>query len=131
MGLDVSHDAWRGAYSAFGRWRTGIARALGWPFLGDYYVVPDGGPQVTDETCEGIWSTEPEDAIYYLMNHSDCDGYIEPEHAGKLADRLTEILPLLPNGDGGGHLGDWREKTQRFIDGCRAAAAAGERLEFW
>jgi len=31
MGLDTSHDAWHGAYSAFMRWRTEIARCIDVP----------------------------------------------------------------------------------------------------
>lgn len=27
MGLDTSHDCWRGAYSAFNRWRRALAEA--------------------------------------------------------------------------------------------------------
>jgi hypothetical protein len=33
MGLDVSHDAWHGAYSAFMRWRTKLAEVAGLPPL--------------------------------------------------------------------------------------------------
>lgn len=29
MGLDTTHDCWHGAYSAFHRFRHGIARAIG------------------------------------------------------------------------------------------------------
>lgn len=47
-----------------------------------------------------------------------------------LADRLAELLPKLPEGDGGGHIGHWREKTQTFIDGLRLAASRGEDVEF-
>lgn len=44
--------------------------------------------------------------------------------------RLKELLPLLLEGDGGGHIGDWREKTQTFIDGLMRAHEAGEDVEF-
>jgi hypothetical protein len=30
MGLDTSHDAWHGAYSAFTRWRNTVAAAAGY-----------------------------------------------------------------------------------------------------
>lgn len=44
MGLDVSHDAWHGAYSAFTRWRNCLAEDAGYPLnmvtaLGDGSVV--------------------------------------------------------------------------------------------
>ena len=29
MGLDISHDAWHGAYSAFNRFRQKVAQAMG------------------------------------------------------------------------------------------------------
>jgi hypothetical protein len=37
---------------------------------------------------------------------------------------------FMPRGDSGGHIGDYRDKTQQFIDGLRRAAAANEPLGF-
>jgi hypothetical protein len=76
------------------------------------------------------WDALKPDILHVLLHHSDCDGIIEHKHCKSLADRLEELLPLLPDGDGGGHIGDWREKTQRFIDGLRLADSLGENVEF-
>lgn len=61
--------------------------------------------------------------------HSDCDGKIDPDHCSLLADRLEGLLPNL-HGNGGGHLGDYKAKTEQFIKGLREAAEANEPLEF-
>jgi hypothetical protein len=162
MGLDVSHDAWHGAYSAFMRWRTEIARAAGIPleFMEGFYnentlslsllrhtelkgaaYVPNAAGGMSNAwVSDGVarrasvfpikWEVLRPDPIHLLLNHSDCDGEIEPGDCAAIADRLTELLPLLPAGDGVGHIGNWAAKTQAFIDGCRAAADAGEQLRF-
>ena len=38
------------------------------------------------------------------------------------ANKSSEAL--LPDEEAGGHIGRWREKTQQFVDGLRAAASA-------
>jgi hypothetical protein len=148
MGLDVSHDAWHGAYSAFSRWRHLLAEAAGYevaeiveetisvPGRPDYkstrpLVLIDWG-HVKPENFQGEWAEadEPSDALLYLIVHSDCDGYLTPRHAGLVADRLQELLPSLPDEVVPGHIGDLRAKTAAFIKGCREAAATGARLEF-
>lgn len=76
------------------------------------------------------WDLLGYDPLVVLLSHSDCDGYIRPTDCARLADRLEELLPLLPEDEGPhARLGD-RAKTQTFIDGCRAAADADEPLEF-
>ena len=137
MGLDITHDCWNGAYSAFSRWRQKIAEAAGYWVLPVTY--PDGGgthPTIIldwhryqNGELFGEWRDPPRDPLLVLFVHSDCEGVIHPEQAGPLADALESLLPKL-QGDGGGHIGDYREKTQNFINGLRAAAAAGEDVEF-
>jgi hypothetical protein len=133
MGLDVSHDAWGGAYSAFTRFRNALAQAAGYD-VEDRSVVIDWA-HTERRNYDGDWdaipcNTQGPDPLLILIIHSDCDGYIEPAHCVLLADRLTELLPALGDQDGGGHLGNVKDATQQFINGCRAAADAGERLEF-
>jgi hypothetical protein len=145
MGLDISHDAWHGAYAAFNRWRCEIARVAKLPPLmlmegfwrGDWVIesykkknpesllVPDWYDDLPIR-WEGL---RPDDLIV-LLDHSDCEGEISAENAIKIADRLEQLLPLLPTEPDGGHIGDWRKKTQEFIDGCRLAASLGEPLVF-
>jgi hypothetical protein len=76
------------------------------------------------------WDRFEHDPLSKLLHHSDCNGIIEAADCGPIADRLADLLPLLPPGEGGGHIGDWRAKTQAFINGLRKAAAAGEDVEF-
>lgn len=121
MGLDTSHDCWHGAYSAFMRWREALADAAGMPPF---------------RRMEGIggdikWEWLKPDVLHVLLNHSDCDGVIEAQDCGPLADRLEELLPALEKlGAGFGHVVSYSEKTRQFIDGLRRAAAAGEAVVF-
>ena len=140
MGLDTTHGCWHGAYSAFTRWRNTIAVAAGYQLMDPtpeeqeqgyhsrYTMIEWSG--VVPENFQGEWWRTPPDPLIVLIAHSDCDGVIHPAQAKPLADRLEELLPKLPAGDGGGHIGDWRAKTRQFIDGLRAAAEADEDVEF-
>lgn len=135
MGLDTTHEAWHGAYSAFSRWRHRLARVAGYEVVNiegrwaRETVLIDWG-HIVEKNYYGEWDEPPRDPLIVLIAHSDCEGVIHPEHARPLADRLEELLPLLPEGEGGGHIGDWRSKTRTFIDGLRAAAAAQEDIGF-
>jgi hypothetical protein len=119
MGLDTSHDCWHGAYSAFMRWREKLTEIAGYGDLGE---------------CEGFggniaWPLG--DPLVGLLTHSDCDGEIPAALCAPIADRLEQLMPALKvAGEAGGHIGNYAEKTQLFIDGLRAAAAANEPVEF-
>lgn len=138
MGLDTSHDCWHGAYSAFSRWRDKLAEVAGYEIAkvdqgeswGMRETVLINWGHVTDANLNGDWDATPADPLLILIAHSDCDGWIRARDCGPLADRLAELLPLLPEGEAPGHVRNWRDKTQAFIDGLRAAAAAGEDVEF-
>ncbi len=131
MGLNVSHDAWEGAYSAFNRFRREIAAAMGgsWPPHDDKTLDPNcwyWGDGYNEQTHPGLME---------LLAHSDCDGEISPEICAKVADDLEALLPFIESRtlEAFGHIargGGYVKCTQRFIDGCRAAAAAGEPLKF-
>lgn len=158
MGLDTTHDAWHGAYSAFMRWRCEIAKVAGLPPLElmEGFFVPQRAPgaqfdgtiptiymglAVRDDTAMHAigrieaslpikWDCLKPSALHELLCHSDCDGEIPAELCRPIADELEKLLPLLPEGSAGGHIGNWRDKTQQFIDGLRRAAAANEPLGF-
>lgn len=130
MGLNTSHDAFYGAYSAFNRFRQAVAEAIG----GSY-------PPHTDEALDGtLWywgegfngSTNP--GLREFFVHSDYNGEIDPQTCAILAEELEALLPKLDAmGDGGGHIaarGGFGGVTRRFIAGCREAAAASEPLTF-
>lgn len=141
MGLDVDYGAWEGSYSAFRRWRARLAIVAG-------YVAYDpdiarGNPHfpvkigtvgwakldADSRKMAGDWDEMPDDPLLILLAHYDCGGEIKAEHCGPLADRLEQLLPYL-HGNGGGHIGTYRAKTQTFIDGLREAVADGEGVEF-
>lgn len=152
MGLDCSHDAWHGSYSAFMRWRQKIAEVAGLPPLElmegffdstGYGTLYFGQPleagkdtpfawkrSVLEETLPIRWGCLKPSALHELLYHSDCDGKIIYGRCKHIANELEKLLPLLPDEDAGGHIGNWREKTQKFIDGLRRAHAAKEALRF-
>jgi hypothetical protein len=133
MGLDTTHDCWHGAYSAFSLWRNTLAVAAGY----DLYKVDgvfecaliDWG-HIKDETLQGKWDKTPDDPLLVLIAHSDCEGCIYPEQQIALADRLEQLIPLLPNGGNGGHIWDYKEVTKKFADGLRFAFSEKEAVGF-
>ena len=147
MGLSVSHDCWEGSYSSFHRWRVKLADVVGIPLdlmegysqgnLLDSAVILQNDPRykhIGDALINYLsrpvqWDILKPDILHVLLHHSDCDGYLPVEVLEPLADRLSELLPLL-DGDGGGHIGSYRDKTKKFIDGLRLAASLGEQVEF-
>jgi hypothetical protein len=146
MGLDLSHNCWHGSYPAFHRWRSRLAEVAKLPPLGlmkgffarGNYADPFRDfardyPNMAEEyyTCLPIsWDALKPDILHVLLSHSDCNGIIAASDCGPLADRLEELLPLLPETPDPGHIGDWREKTQTFIDGLRLAASQNEDVDF-
>ena len=151
MGLDVSHGCWRGAYSAFMRWRRMLAKVAGLPPLdlmeGFYHpddVVRDpfytiGRDTMENPTTRDIKQSLPIswdcidsrfDALKVLLSHSDCDGEIKHNYCAPLACSLEGLMGDIPTGSGGGHIRDWRDMTQQFIDGLRCAAERAENVTF-
>lgn len=151
MGLDTSHDCWHGSYGAFHRWRCEIASAAGLPpleLMEGFYEPLDSHNLPTlyhgintrekdennltrvDAQLPIAWDCLKPSPLHELLHHSDCDGEIPWESCGKIADSLAELLPKLPTGEAGGHIGNWRDKTSTFIDGLRKAHAAKENVDF-
>jgi hypothetical protein len=151
MGLDITHNCWHGAYSAFMRWRQEICRASGLPplnFMEGFYQAESGTEYqdpiywarkglMSEDAFEDIrrslpikWECLKPSALHTLLHHSDCDGEIEWEECGRIADALEELLPKLPTGESGGHIGNWRDKTATFIAGLRLAHKNQENVEF-
>lgn len=131
MGLDIYiHEgtkAFRGAYSAFDRFRKVVVEATGgtWP---------------SDIFSDRMWyfgkgyTNESHPGLHEFLCHSDCDGYISYSMAGKLADEMEALLPEIDKaGSGGGHIerdGGYGEVARKFIAGCRAAKKHRQRLKF-
>lgn len=154
MGLDTTHNCFHGAYSAFMRWREKLAEVAGIPLhMMEGYYHPDMMVPPSLKSLAGFlkaggldfvanaalkyhdylplrWELlRPDPALYFLLIHSDCEGDIPVEMLIPLAERLTELLPLL--GDASAwDAGLFRDVTQKFIDGLRLAASLGEPVEF-
>lgn len=121
MGLDTTHECWSGSYGAFGRWRHKLAEVAGYGDLSEY--IGFGGDKSWPENG---------DALIVLLNHSDCEGEIAAADCAPLADRLEGLLDSLDiAGAGGGHIGNYGDKTRAFIAGLRDAAALNEPVEFF
>lgn len=130
MGLDVSHGAFSGAYSAFNRFRQAIAEAVGGSF-----------PPHEDKSLDRdfwYWGNTANAAewpgLKILLDHSDCDGEISPQECVLVASDLDKLLPQLQlMGEGSGHIanmGGYASAAKVFADGCRKAASRNEPLLF-
>lgn len=143
MGLDISHDAWHASYGTFSYWRVAIAKASG---LGTKtgYMYPESKigeiefPNVDYDAYEeknfyGKWSkgTEPEDPLFHLYIHSDCEGKIKHKYLKGIIERLEEVYPNLPAPSADYGHRDWGPMTLKLIEGFKRADAAGEKIEFW
>lgn len=120
MVLDTTHDCWHGPYSQFMRWRCWL------------HLFISGDPKgATREALESAWQSgvyaDQSVPINVLMNHSDCEGEIPAEMCAPIADALEKLLDRMPER---GIYDEMRPATCRFISGLRAAAAAGEVVEF-
>jgi len=83
-----------------------------------------------EESLPIRWDCLKPNPLHELLYHSDCEGEIPAESCAAIADELEKLIPKLSAGDGGGHIGNWRDKTAQFVAGLRAAAAANEPLDF-
>lgn len=154
MGLYISHDTWHGAYSAFMRWREKIAEVAGLPPLelmeGFYtddkeshnmfslldYTYPKGDEldmaaiRRMRKKLPIKWECLKPNPLIELLYHSDCDGHIPWSKCQKIAIELEKLLPLLPDEDAGGHIGNWIDKTKTFIAGLNLAHTEKKKLQF-
>lgn len=136
MGLDVSHDCFSGAYSAFNRFRQSVAKACGGSF-------PPHEPGQVDDNGKPFdhsqWYFEAadvpadhHDGMRLFLGHSDCDGTLDPAEALAVAAFLEWAAPRM-EGAATGHLernGSLTGTALRFARGCRDAAQMGETVEF-
>jgi len=73
------------------------------------------------------WDSLKPDPLHILLNHHDHDGTIAAADCGPIADRLSKLLPLMPEGP---LEGDYRQRTLAFICGLRLASELGEDVWF-
>jgi hypothetical protein len=134
MGLDINHDAFSGAYSAFNRFRQFVLKSIG----GSY---PPHEDRTLDENFwyweDSIYNPETYRGLYEFFTHSDCDGEINPEMCKLVADELEYILPkieeLSQTEEANGHIlrnGGYIAVTKQFINGCRLAYKNNKPLIF-
>jgi len=136
MGLYVSHDCWRGPYSAFHRWRCTLARILGINLETMEGFEEQGNPRKGYGTK---WEVLRPDPIHKLLRHSDCDGDISPVDAALIAARLDEIIKgyegkpdpgTMRGGSARADYDGFLPACKRFRDGLARAAAANEVVKF-
>ncbi len=150
MGLDTTHDAFHGAYSAFNRFRQIISDVTGGSLPPHWLKNKDGslakgddGLVVYDRSLDenliyfgpGV-SRKKAPGLYKFLTHSDCVGKISPKMCTKVADELEKLLPKIEalTDPGGGHIaarGGYAGVTRKFIAGCREAARKNEPLVFY
>lgn len=150
MGLDCSHDAFHGAYTAFNCLRQFVCKATGGSHPPHWVYSPTGMP-LQDESgwlkhipdledgyfyCGEDYTKDKWPGLYEFLSHSDCDGEIAPEMCVKVADDLEKLIPQMEKlqWEAHGHIakaGGFMSAVRKFIAGCRAAAAAGEPLCFF
>jgi hypothetical protein len=144
MGLDTTHGAFNGAYSAFNRFRQIIAKAMGGSYPPhEIPLVISDGDIITEPDQEvfyipGKWSQfqidRPGLSAFLLSN--DCEGEFTPEICKQMADELEVLLPEIEKLDdgGGGHIernGGFVAVTKKYIAGCRLAYGNNETLEYY
>ena len=74
------------------------------------------------------WSALKPNPIHELLNHSDCDGLIEPEACRLISIELGNLIIQLENDGCKDDL--FLEQLKKFMFGTNAAADANENLEF-
>lgn len=101
MGLSVDYGCYEGGYPSFNLWRDELAKIAGYSFK----RYPDSLHRETpiidwegldDENLGGIWKVTPKDPLMILIAHYDTEGMISKKHTKLLAERLDELLALVP-----------------------------------
>lgn len=133
----VSNDCFEGSFEAFHAWRNKLAEVanlavveftegdLSLPLANLAYA------DCTEAQWIGYWNADQAvDPLYYLLVHSDHEGVLLSNEQYKLIPRLAELIELLPNEDGGPHIGNWKIKTQIFLNGLRDAYVNAKQIVF-
>lgn len=133
MGLDISFDAFHGAYSSFNSFRKFVAASIG----GSYPHHDDKSLDDNRWYWGDGYNQELHPGLYEFFCHSDCDGEISPEMCNIIANELESILPLIEKRaethESYGHIlrdGGFVAVTKRYINGCRKAVELNEPLVY-
>lgn len=136
MGLDTSHNCWHGPYSAFKRFREDVAAAAKehYGYEPDYDTHPFrafmGWWDFPHEYHRDDGHHEFSHILDVFFIHSDCDGWIFPQHGGQLADALSELVGYMDAGEPAYRMLTPREALRVFIEGLRDAADNWEVVSF-
>ncbi len=130
MGLHFSHGLANFSYSGFNDLRAKIARDTG--FLTEIQEERPGYPGrlrvVYPLKYSGFLSISKfrvfKDPIRWLLDHSDCDGYIPPVRAGKIAARLRNIVYDWADNN------HYKDMALKLAKGLQDASDADENFEF-
>lgn len=138
MGLNCSHDAFDGAYSAFTRLRKYVARCAGGSFPPHFDTDPNYDPECSREYWHYDDDEVPAERVAGLtlfLAHEDCDGELSVEECRQVAAALDWIAERgdyeKSRGAALTRVGPkMRDSVVKFANGCRAAVEAGEALTF-
>ena len=151
MGLDISHNAFKGKYSDFNRLRQSVAWAIGGSYPPHWHrdssgaLIRDirGMLEIDGSLNNDMWYgpaghniRESHPGLFIFLSHSDCDGELSPQECIAVANELEAILPqidALPISAVGRRIleqGGAGAVLRKFIAGCRTAAMNNEPLLF-
>lgn len=113
MGLDTTHECWRGSYSSFNTFRRMIANEIGENL----------------DSFEGFGGTKSFEDLKHpiepLLNHSDCDGFLTASECYQVAIGLQKIIDNYKGDD------DWfLDRMETFKRGCFDAYTHREVVVF-
>jgi len=120
MGLGISPGGASWSYHGFGRFRERLAEAEGFNLREMRGFKPFDAP----ETWVGKSWDDVETPLKPLLNHSDCDGYLDDYECEEVLPRLREITVGWPRDDYD------RRQVQALIEGMEHCIEHGCALVF-
>lgn len=113
MGLDFSHCEARWGYGGFGRFRRRLANQIGIDLM----------------TMDGFGGTRSfhtiNDPIRHLLDHSDCEGNLEPHKCRVTAPRLRKMVSSWCDDDYD------KRNALLLAEGMEYCASKNMHLMFW
>lgn len=131
MGLDVSHDCWHGAYSAFHRFRIEVLATV----TGERVDYSD-----YDRYTQLVEEFPMREPLREFLLHSDCEGTIERASQIPMADALDVVANAMESklstteDEGVGHIaraGGYVAAVRAFAAGLRLAYENNETVKFF